>query len=983
VTSTTGEGDDAVTTSTCTAVDLTADSYYIYKCSDDGCVTDDLTSITSSDKVAIYKGNTEDENVIVEQVTTGSYYDSSKLLLCESTGECKLATNEGYYVNPDENTKSTKPLIKVSGDTPTFEAIASSKISTDGYYVDGNTYTSDDTSYTYTRLIACSSSTECSYSDSDATVGIYLDASTKKTSGSTTTYSKLIECVNPTGGSLGCSSINLRQGYFIDGKDNTNNKKIIVCSSTSCQPKEASSNYDGYYVDESTKTIETDDENNTTVTKYTKLIHCITSGDSSTCTSAEAPKTGYILNSATKTSNTNGLLYCSATNDCVIDNGTNNGYYLNAANDNSIINCKTTGCVENTATTFVGYYLNEEGKTIEENEATYENIIQCSIDNNELKCSNVSGPNGYYINEGSKNSSNYSKLIFCETTTGDNAKTTCTSIDTVIAGYYIDSSDKDGKKLIECSGSSVKCQSKPVTDVDNGYYINDGDIIICLEENDNKSCKVLEDYEAGFYINSGYDKASKHLIHCIDDSGCITEVALEGYYINESSKVKDSDPVKYSGLIYCEKNSSTKITTCIPKTDTAIPEGNIIDNGTKKDNTSSFLNLIQCSDGSCSTAGPTKIGYYIDGSIGTKIIQCTQVDDTTKVCSSSAHNVQTSKQKHYLDAITNRVITCTSSICFLEDATIKGYFLNSGSTSKPLISCSGENGTPCSEIENPSNLSGIGSVKVDNSNLSICVANSCAGTSDKKTTATESYETIEVEANIFSGVSIAGTISIKIGTDGSIILLEPVTELPTCNNTSGDNSCVTEKPEQYCIDNDKKIYKTTVNISDEGEKSYSCGAATESLIFLDYEFKEMDTPTSNTLNIMAYRCSSDSCELAKGYVSIGSDDNVDIIQCNGWKREGCRVTKKNTTTSCANSDINGKISGNGTKVCFIPSNPISLTENISYVAFQASTTNSFYGQEKNAIVFLEMTNSYILVVNPTGKKQKKIEYDIYIKFYYK
>jgi len=816
VTTTTGEGDDAVTTSTCTAVEITADSYYIYKCSDDGCVTDDLTSITSSDKVAIYKGKSGN---IVEQITTGSYYDSSKLLLCESTGECKLPIKDGYYIHPTETSK----LIQC-------------------------TVTNGNPSYTVIDSI-----TEHTY---------YGDASTQETSGSTTTYTNLIHCSSSDG-------------------------------TISCESKAATTIGTGYFVNKDATENSLDDA----------LFSC----DSSKCT-VITPTTGT--------------------------------YYVNAGSDS--------------------------------NATTKNTIIIC---NSSSGCQTSNGTAGYYLDEGNKGDDNtYSKLIHCTTETGQNAITTCTPNDSITPGYYLDGSDSTGKKIIECS-EATKCQSKEVSSIDEGYYMNgsddntnhlSNDIIYCSGLGDNKACEPQNGVDNGYYINSGFDKNDKPLIHCVSTTGCETVSALEGYYINEPSMVEDSNPVTYKELLYC-KTESGKI-SCI-KAETIPITDYIIDSGTLKTAASNsqpatFTQLIQCSgsddDILCSSNPPTSIGYYIDGSVNSNIIQCKEAN-SVKICSSITHGGSGTSQKHYFGA-NGIVITCTTQ-CFLEDATIKGYFLNAGSMNKPLIKCPGTGSESCTE-DTASSFDGIGSAKVASNVLSICISTGCSG-NGLKTTAAESYETFGVEASKFPGISEKKTISVKIGTDGTIIYLEPAS-LPTCNNTSGIDPCVTNKPEQYCIGSDKKIYSTTVS----GDNT-SCSAITsESPLYFNNDFIKLDSaPTDNTPNIMAYQCINDTCELAKGYVNIGTGDNTKVIQCSGWKREGCVVTDINTTTTCEATDTNGKLTGDGKTVCYTSTTSPTLPtdDNSSYVAFQASAINSVYGIEKDEIVFLEMTQTSVLVTTSTGK----------------
>jgi len=113
-----------------------------------------------------------------------------------------------------------------------------------------------------------------------------------------------------------------------------------------------------------------------------------------------------------------------------------------------------------------------------------------------------------------------------------------------------------------------------------------------------------------------------------------------------------------------------------------------------------------------------------------------------------------------------------------------------------------------------------------------------------------------------------------------------------------------------------------------------------------------------------------NCVRVKGYAIDG--DN--IIQCSGWRREGCIIsTKSSDTSECSDTSDEGKILGNGSGICFGTTNFAIEWEadgNEKYVAFEAADYNPFYGLVKNEIAFLHLnkisqTASSILVTEST------------------
>jgi len=423
--------------------------------------------------------------------------------------------------------------------------------------------------------------------------------------------------------------------------------------------------------------------------------------------------------------------------------------------------------------------------------------------------------------------------------------------------------------------------------------------------------------------------------------------------------------------------------------------GYFLDGSYKTTTEGTHTRLIECTKTgeSCISIDPNE-GYYIDAMTSSKIIQCL-LNGTNKECTTIDHSGDDTTPTHYLGG-NSSVITCITSGCFLEDSTIKGYFQNSGSasTTKHIISC---NGIECKELtDSELTTTKIGMVKYD-TGISLCLDDDCTTTAlIPKGDNDKIYQTLIVEEGSFPGAD-AGEISIKVGTDGTAILLEEMTGLPECTAETNSEVCFDgAKNGDFCLAKDNGIItiKKTI-ITDEDTSSGTCNNITNEdinsgvtistadayLIFVNAEGEIINAPTTSTLNVVAYQCTFigesspftiKSCQRVKGYVI----DSNNIIQCSGWKREGCTVTTKDSTPSTCSSG-EGTILGDTTGICF-DTDKISLssTENDhkDYVAFEAADYNLYYGIVEKKIAFLHLTDNASLVVESDDSTAIKAGY---------
>ncbi|KAG4095488.1 hypothetical protein H8356DRAFT_996875 [Neocallimastix lanati (nom. inval.)] len=371
----------------------------------------------------------------------------------------------------------------------------------------------------------------------------------------------------------------------------------------------------------------------------------------------------------------------------------------------------------------------------------------------------------------------------------------------------------------------------------------------------------------------------------------------------------------------------------------------------------------------CKLEKVNKSSTFIDAGDTSHLIYC-EVDTDSKVyCSSFESNASEEKQEHYVSG-DEKLITCTFNgekpECVIEGSTFNGYFMDSApqqSTDKKIIRCAY---SICEEIKiSELNLTGPGNLKNDADGISIEINES---TSIKVEIGCEtSYQSIDVEANVFPGVHEKSTISIKIDKDGSIIYLED-TSLETCEST-----CTNEI---YCWDSQNSKIQTEVNqVCDniDGKNHIELTEAGKAILFYNNNGKNIEEPTLDTTNIMAYQCTfvegenlpQEKCILVKGYLI--SKDNK-IRQCNGWKREGCTIVEN--SGPCVDGDEGRLGEGDNSKeVCFGKNLGVPLPtkeDEVRYVAFQVNNVknnnvNEIYGKNKGEIVFLALTKNSVLV----------------------
>jgi len=488
------------------------------------------------------------------------------------------------------------------------------------------------------------------------------------------------------------------------------------------------------------------------------------------------------------------------------------------------------------------------------------------------------------------------------------------------------------------------------------YVSYDGSQLKVCMKNDNGNTYSVVDQSKDYMITVGSTNSYQKFIGNSGSSIIGKPDEKDGYYLIKENIIITDTSEESNKIVICQNSDCTIINA----EDGYYPDvnGNAV---------------IHCTSGdenvSCKLEKVNKSSTFIDAGDTSHLIYC-EVDTDSKVyCSSFESNASEGRQEHYVSG-DEKLITCTFNgekpECVIEGSTFNGYFIDSApqqSTDKKIIRCAD---SICEEIKiKDLDLTGPGTLNNYADGISININES---TSIKVEIGCEtSYQSIDVEANVFPGVHEKSTISVKIDKDGSIIYLED-TSLETC-----ENGCTNEI---YCWDSQNSKIQTEVNQVCEninGKNHVELTEAGKAILFYDNNGKNIEEPTMDTPNIMAYQCTfvegenlpQEKCILVKGYLI--SKDNK-ILQCNGWKREGCTILEN--SSPCVDGDEGRLGEGdNGKEVCFGKNLGVPLPtkeDEVRYVAFQVNNVknnnvNEIYGKNKGEIVFLALTKNSVLV----------------------
>lgn len=382
--------------------------------------------------------------------------------------------------------------------------------------------------------------------------------------------------------------------------------------------------------------------------------------------------------------------------------------------------------------------------------------------------------------------------------------------------------------------------------------------------------------------------------------------------------------------------------------------------------------LIKCDNEKCTYESGSNGDFYPDAIEKDKIIKCA-TDSGHVTCSSVAHKGTANAPTYFIEnGTSNQLISCTNNGCVYVDISIKGYFLNGAETSgKHLIKC---DGSACTEVADTSyaSFAGVGSIKVSEGNVYMCIAVGCSGPGVVKiesTSATNSasyiYKTLKIStASKFLDLAANAIKSFKFGNDGSVVLLE---ELKLHSANEDDTYKLNGTTIKKRVSSADKDLVETESITEPGTKVFFFGS----------DNKMVNPPTEGSLPfVTAYQCTFiesenrydagnyqivlDKCVQVKGYAT--TEENK-LIHCSGWANEGCSVVSN--PKACTNED-EGRL-GASKKICLDGESislPSSSAKIPNYLAFQAQDINPYYGVDAGGMIYLQVTSHSVIAVDP-------------------
>lgn len=292
------------------------------------------------------------------------------------------------------------------------------------------------------------------------------------------------------------------------------------------------------------------------------------------------------------------------------------------------------------------------------------------------------------------------------------ADTTCVQHDnTLTSGYYIFSctganactfvaNNSAGLGAI-ASGSenllvyNYDSESGEFTQIKNNqyYYSLNSDVkrlVECSKGSDfitsNGKCTIVT---TGVFMNPGTDStatpATLPIIKVTTNVAVASAATMavsnaKSYYIDESSKIDGGN--YYARLIECSSTTSCKTVDPIP--------GTFIDEGSR-DGSNHYLNIITCTEDSCSTKAVIT-GVYINSAVSGSVTNALihYKTNTLEAFDGVAN-------EFYLNASDGSLIKCTSNGCGSVDALTEGVYLDKGTENSGyvnVIQCTSE--TTCS-----------------------------------------------------------------------------------------------------------------------------------------------------------------------------------------------------------------------------------------------------------------------------------------------
>jgi len=538
-----------------------------------------------------------------------------------------------------------------------------------------------------------------------------------------------------------------------------------------------------------------------------------------------------------------------------------------------------------------------------------------------------------------------------------NSSNVCTQI--ISSGY------KDASNLYSCDDGT--CTLKTNSLADGQTYLNGVATISATQPyltyglvevsggTEISNCKTVSS-PSGIYYNYAVPSLLPNALIKCESSKCRAIDGVNGKFYISSKK-----------LIKCDANCAVVSDTDLAST---YSSGYLIDYDSQVGELDIFTKLISCTSTECTSVTPV-VGSYINKGETDKIINCFDIREVN--CEAHRHGGTNAKPTYYYDGISKKLISCNDNGCSFVDKNYKGYFLNSGSSflnsgssTKPIIKCTGAATNPCTAEEvTETTCSKAGRVKKVGGDIYLCVSANDADDHINMATATKQYRSV-VAANEFPGNNASTDFTVRVDNDGKVLLMEDGISLPACGST-----CVENK---HCFDG--TIIKTKVGGDETTCIPITNEASTPNpnpVLYFKEDTTKVDAGNVDS-NVYAYKCTysstandagtydATSCEIIKGYVATNIGTNS--LYCSGWKYDICTfaVTATGLGTTCEKV----KLINEG-KICTIPDG-VDLGD--GSVLFYPTEANEYYGirlTSNTGFVGLELTSTSAMVTSNLSK----------------
>ena len=807
------DGDALIVDTSINGEDVTDSDKNLYSCESGKCTAlCKINSVSSNSCVA--SNGCED---LIEKFVDSKGEDvtsptANGWIIKVEDGQCTVTSNNGYYVNPITTTDANNtayPLILCTGQGCQLQSKENLKVQVDVYYLGGGDTIincQEETKEVSSRsepsesesnlenesIIKCSLIEEggkpsqefylnaMANANNKLTNGLIYCKSTQSESESEVVYGSCkIQNASPNsyyalkplegGDILKCEtdsckieSVLIDSGKTVNYLDAQMTNNVIVCENNGCISVEA--NKDSYYIADEEKLLLINCSSGTCkhvngLPRYAylsnndnKIIIC----NSIKCSEVDIPGeeglNAYYLNGM-ENKETKPLIKCDSTGceSIKVFESQTSEIYLDNSNNALILCTSATLCSEVSSTNTNGFIsIADKMLVVKNGGGNWEKIGIFSEGEENIKKSYFINPNTYEI---LSDNSIKGILAVCLKTSGS---VECSSISRNYNNYYINGKTEMGPLIYNNNGNLNYMKT-----VDNGLYINDGDIIKCFDNNcskyenpvecssgkgghiingklcsgNNNSVISLSTTEKKIIISISQDvfgepfESKIYILSATNKRVTVINQEADGdyYYLVDDASTEPGkliSIVNREGSLYkCEvrKNAEGLINNGCVKVQNA--SGYYTNDDT--DTVKIFVMIVCDENGKCKSqnVNDENNNYCISPSGNKSLSICTKGCVGTNYISENCNDIK-SKNGYYLSVQTKKLISCSEGLCeYIEKPDI-GYYMNKD-LKKPLIKCSNSVGTIVCNSVPISSTSSDNYVNYDGKSIIKCVEGIC------------------------------------------------------------------------------------------------------------------------------------------------------------------------------------------------------------------------------------------------------------------